>query len=65
LSLCGNHQIVADGNVAQQLGLPNVANPNVIAILLDGRICFNSLDPLVGVASKPVRNPNVTRHLHL
>ena len=50
-----NHHLVADGNVAPQFRIIDVADADVIAALLDGRVRLDPFDLFLGISSKPFR----------
>src|SRR5947208_1205896 len=53
LRVCGDHQFIADRNIAPELGIVNVPDANVIAALLNGGIALQPLNALFGVSSEP------------
>ena len=55
-------QLVADGNVAAQFGVLNVADVNGIAALLNGRVRFQAPDLLAAV-TRPVAGTDPSSHL--
>src|SRR6266496_861807 len=46
-----NFYLVADGDVASELRIVDVADTNVVSALLDGRIAFDLLNTLLGVST--------------
>jgi hypothetical protein len=65
LGLGWNHKVVADGDVVQQFSVIDVADTDIIATLLDGRVGLNSLDALRGVTSEPVRGFDMPSDFHV
>src|SRR5260370_23194597 len=59
-----NHDVVADRNVAAQVGIVNVADSDVISALLDGRIAFQLLHSVFRGAH-PVAGADVSGDAHL
>src|SRR5271163_1989144 len=53
LCLHGHDEFVADGNIVLPIVIFNVAHANCVAVLLDGRICFDFVDALFGISAEP------------
>ncbi len=60
-----NHHYVADGNVVPQFRIVDVADTDIVAALLDGRVRLQPLDLLLDVSCKPFRSSDVSRYLYL
>ena len=55
LGFRGDGHFIADGNVVPQFRVVNVADADVIAALLDGRVGLQPLDLVLGISSEPFR----------
>ena len=64
LRVCGDHQFIADRNIAPELGIVDVADANIVAALLDGRIALKTLNALFGVSAKPFAGIDASDYLY-
>jgi hypothetical protein len=64
LSFGGHEQFVAYGYVAPQVGVVDVADANIVPVLLDWGIVLQAFNFVFGVSAKPIVNSDSSGHSH-